>query len=150
MGEKKVVGRKRHILVDTMGCLLYAVVHGADLQDAEGAKIVLENGLDEVPTIRTVFADGGYDRDHLHEYVWSETDVDLEIVKRNEDQTGFQVLPKRWIVERTLAWFSRFRRLAKDYEFLPECSESWLYLASIHLLTKRVAKEMTSQNMVPS
>jgi transposase len=145
-----VVGRKRHILVDTLGCLLYAVVHGADLQDAEGAKIVLENGLDEVPTIRTVFADGGYDRDHLHDYVWSETDVELAIVKRNEGQVGFHVLPKRWIVERTLAWFSRFRRLAKDYEFLPECSESWLYLASIHLLTKRVTKEMANHNMVPS
>jgi putative transposase len=124
--------------VDTAGCLLYAVVHGADLQDAEGAKIVLENGLAETPTIRVVFADGGYDRDHLHAYVWGETDVVLEIVRRREGQRGFEVLPKRWIVERTFAWLSRSRRLAKDYERLPECSEAWLYLASVHLLTKRL------------
>ena len=148
MGGKKVMGRKRHILVDTLGCLLYAVVHAADLQDAEGAKIVLENGLSEVPTVEIVFVDGGYDRDHLHDYVWGETNVTLEVVKRNEDQKGFHVLPKRWIVERSLAWFSRFRRLAKDYEYLPECSESWLYLASIHLLAKRVAVASANPNLV--
>ena len=114
MGEKKVMGRKRHILVDTLGCLLYAVVHGADLQDAEGAKIVLENGLAETPTVQVVFADGGYDRDHLHAYVWCETDVTLEIVKRNpRARKGLQVLPKRWIVERTLAWLSRVRRIGQ-------------------------------------
>jgi putative transposase len=135
--------------VDTLGCLLYAVVHGADLQDAEGAKIVLENGLAETPTIQLVFADGGYDREHLHTYVWCETDVTLEIVTRSKDQKGFQVLSKRWIVERTFAWLSRFRRLAKDYEHLPECSESWLYLASIHLLTKRVVKEAANLSLVP-
>ena len=150
MGGKKVLGRKRHILVDTLGCLLYAVVPGADLQDAEGAKIVLENGLYEVPSVQTVFADGGYDRDHLHDWVWDQTDVDLAIVRRNPGQVGFQILPKRWIVERTLAWFSRFRRLAKDYEFLPECSESWLYLASIHLLTRRITKETHKQHLLPT
>ena len=131
--------------MDTLGCLLYAVVHGANLQDAEGAKIILENGLAETPTITTVFADGGYDRDHLHAYVWCETDVTLEVVRRNEGQQGFQVLPKRWIVERTFAWLSRSRRLAKDYEHLPECSESWLYLASVHLLTKRLTNDRATQ-----
>jgi putative transposase len=131
--------------VDTEGCLLYAAVHGADLQDAEGAKIVLENGLFEVPSIRVVFADGGYDRDHLHAFVWGETDATLAIVRKLEGQEGFVPLPKRWVVERTIAWLSRSRRLAKDYERLPECSESWLYLASVHLLTKRVANELAKQ-----
>ena len=137
---KRVKGRKRHILVDTMGNLLYAWVHGADLRDAAGAEIVLENGLAAVPTLRLVFADGGYDEDALHIWAWANTEASLEIVRRPQEARGFVLLPRRWVVERTLAWLSRYRRLAKDFEHLIECSTAFLYIASTHLMARRLAK----------
>ena len=137
---KRVKGRKRHILVDTMGNLLYAWVHGADLRDAAGAEIVLENGLAAVPTLRLVFADGGYDEDALHIWAWANTEASLEIVRRPQEARGFVLLPRRWVVGRTLAWLSRCRRLAKDFEHLIECSTAFLYIASTHLMARRLAK----------
>jgi len=137
---KQVKGRKRHILVDTMGNLLYAWVHGADLQDAAGAEIVLEHGLAAVPTLRLVFADGGYDEDALHIWAWANTEASLEIVRGPQEARGFVLLPRRWVVGRTLAWLSRCRRLAKDFEHLIECSTSFLYIASTHLMARRLAK----------
>jgi putative transposase len=137
---KQVKGRKRHILVDTLGHLLYAWVHGADLQDAAGAEIVLENGLAAVPSVELVYVDGGYDRDELHIWVWVNTDLRLEVVRRPADAQGFVVLPKRWVVERTLAWLSRYRRLAKDFERLIENSTAYLYIASVHLMVRRLAR----------
>jgi putative transposase len=134
-----VRGRKRHIVVDTQGHLLRVWVHAADLTDRTAAAWWLEVVQQAVPTLQHLFADGGYSgalvdwaRDHLQ--------LTVEIVKKLADQQGFVVLPKRWIVERTLAWFSRQRRLAKDYEYWPECSEAWLYLASIRLLVRRLAR----------
>jgi putative transposase len=143
---KKVKGRKRHILVDTLGDLLYAWVHGADLQDPDGAKIVLENGVAEVPSLRLVYADSRYDTDDLSFWVLANTDLRLEVVRRPKDAEGFVVLAKRWVVERTLAWLSRYRRLAKDFERLIEVSTTYLYIASVHRLVRRLARLRATQS----
>lgn len=138
---KQIWGRKRHILVDTLGHLLYAWVHGADLVDCRGAEIVLENGCAEVPSLAVVYVDQGYDRLCLHQWVADNTSITLEVVRRPDEATGFVLLAKRWVVERTLAWLSRYRRLAKDFERLIESSATRLYIASVHLLVRRLAKK---------
>lgn len=135
---KKVSGRKRHILVDTMGNLLHVFVHPAAIQDRDGAKLLLE----DVPValwqrLERIWADGGY-RGQLVTWVKQRFDVILDIVLRSDDVAGFQVLPKRWIVERTFAWLGRYRRLSKDYEHLLENSEGMVLLASIHHSLKRL------------
>jgi putative transposase len=145
---KKVKGRKRHILVDTMGHLLYAWVHGADLQDPDGAEIVLENGVAEVPTLRLVYTDSRYDTDALYFWVHANTEVRLAVVRRPKDADGFVVLAKRWVVERTFAWLSRYRRLAKDFERLIEASTTYLYIASVHLMVRRLAQRRANQSPV--
>ena len=101
---KKIKGRKRHIIVDTMGLLLDVIVHPADIQDRDGAKLILEKAFNEFPSIELVWADGGY-RGSLVEWVENGFDKVLEIVKRNDDVKGFKLLPKRWIVERTLVQY---------------------------------------------
>jgi putative transposase len=132
---KKVKGRKRHIVVDTLGQLLEVVVHAASIQDREGAKLVLDKLSQATKdSLRKLWADGGYAGSWI-EWVREHLDAVLEIVSR--EPGGFQVLPKRWIVERTFAWFGRYRRLSKDYEKLTESSEAMIYLASIHTLLKR-------------
>jgi putative transposase len=134
---KKVKGRKRHIVVDTLGQLLEVVVHAASIQDREGAKLVLDKLSQATKdSLRKLWADGGYAGSWI-EWVREHLAAVLEIVSREPGQVGFQVLPKRWIVERTFAWFGRYRRLSKDYEKLTESSEAMIYLASIHTLLKR-------------
>lgn len=140
MGEKKVKGRKRHILVDTLGNLLGILVHAADVQDREGAEAMLDHFLPAWRTIRRIWADQGY-TGGIIEYAATEYDVVLDIVKKDPQQSGFAVLAKRWIVERTIAWLSRFRRLSKDYEYYPENSESFAYIASI----RRLLTNLTTQ-----
>jgi len=136
---KKVKGRKRHILVDTMGNLLHVVVHPAAIQDRDGAKLLLEDAPEALwQRLERIWADGGY-RGKLVAWVKQHFDVVLDIVLRSDDVAGFQVLPKRWIVERTFAWLGRYRRLSKDYEQVLENSEGMVYLASIHHLLKRLA-----------
>jgi putative transposase len=135
---KKIVGRKRHILVDTMGLILAVVVHSAGIQDREGAKAVFEKIKNDLPRLELAWADGGYSGD-LIEWVKRECGWILEIVKRNDDFKGFKLLPHRWVVERTFGWLGRFRRMSKDYEFHPETSESMIYLAMINLMVRRLA-----------
>lgn len=137
-GNKKVKGRKRHILVDTLGNLLDVVVTAANITDVTGAKAVLTK-VERQITLRLLklWADKGYQGDFstwLHE----QFNIELEIVCAKEDQVGFAVQPKRWVVERTFAWFGQFRRLSKDYERCPLSSEATLYLASIFTLLKRL------------
>src|SRR5271168_2161207 len=132
---KKIVGRKRHILVDTMGLILAVVVHSAGIQDRDGAKAVFEKIKNDLPRLELAWADGGYSGD-LIEWVKRECGWVLEIVKRNDDVKGFKLLPHRWVVERTFAWLGRFRRMSKDYEFHPETSESIVYLAMINIMTR--------------
>lgn len=134
---KKVTGRKRHIVVDTIGLLLAVVVHAASIQDRDGAKPVLAKLKDRFPRLKLIWADGGY-AGQLIAWVWELGGWLLEIVRRSEDSQGFEVLPRRWVVERTLAWLGRSRRLSKDYEALPETSEAWVHIAMIHLMLRRL------------
>jgi putative transposase len=138
-GGKKVTGRKRHILTDTLGNLLVVVVHPAGIADCEGAKHVFAAlPLMWQRRLQVVWADGGYEG-ALWVWVYTRFKITLAIIRRSADQTGFVVLPKRWVVERTFAWLGRYRRLSKDYERCPKSSEGWVYLASIHRLLKHVA-----------
>lgn len=138
---KKVKGKKRHILVDTIGLLLQAVVHPADIQDRDGGILVLSNLLGRFPFLAKLFADGGYQgpqfRDAVKEIL---PRLQVEIVKRSDQAKGFQVLPRRWVVERTLAWLGRCRRLAKDFENLSSTATAFVQLASIRLMMRRLCK----------
>jgi putative transposase len=136
---KKVKGRKRHLLVDTLGLVLMVVVHAANIQDRDGAKIVLERVKGKFARLQLIWADGGY-RGQLVEWVQNVCGRVLEIVKRNDDVKGFQVLPHRWVVERTFGWLGRYRRLSKDYEELPETSEALIYAAMTHLMVRRLGR----------
>jgi len=136
---KQVKGRKRHILVDTLGHLLKVVVHSASIQDRDGAKLLLQS-LPAMLRLRLlkIWADGGY-RGKLIDWCWQELKAVLEIVSSPTTQQGFVVLSKRWVVERTFAWLGNYRRLSKDYEECGRSSEGMIYLASIHTLLKRHA-----------
>jgi putative transposase len=118
---KKFKGRKRHIMVDTIGLLLIVVVHTANIQDLNGAKLVLEQVKDVFPRFELIWADAGYSG-KLVDWVNSVCGWMLEIVKRRDDIKRFQVLSRRWVVERTFGWLGRYRRLSKDYEGLTESS----------------------------
>ena len=114
-------------------------MHAADIQDRDGAKLVL-NKLTEatIDRLQKVWADGGY-RGKLIDWVKDQLEIVLEIVSRDPNQSGFQVLPRRWVVERTFAWLGRYRRLSKDYEKCTKSSEDIVYIASIHTMIKRLA-----------
>ena len=138
---KQVKGRKRHILVDTIGLLLVVVVHAAGVQDRDGAKLVLQTLRHRFMRLRLIWADGGYSGALLD---WGRTlrprnPLRLEIVKRSDDLQGFVVLPRRWVVERTFAWLGLHRRLSKDYETLPATSETLVRVAMIRLMLVRLA-----------
>ena len=135
---KKVKGRKRHILVDTLGLLLAVVVHAANIQDRDGAKKVIDKAMPSFPRLKLIWADGGY-AGKLVDWVKARCNWILEIVKRDSDVKGFQVLPRRWVVERTLAWIGRYRRLSKDYEAKTESSEAMVNAAMIHIMLRRLA-----------
>jgi putative transposase len=124
--------------VDTLGLLLRVWVHPADLSDQEAAAWWLTLVCAAFPSLRLIWADGGY-RGGLSVALWRACGVTLQIVSKLAGQVGFVVQPRRWVVERTFAWLGRNRRLAKDYEKLTECSETWVYLAAIRLLLTRVA-----------
>jgi len=136
---KKVAGRKRHILVDTAGHLLEVVVHPASLQDRDGAKLVFNKMPHTLSQhLKMVWADGNY-RGALIEWVLDQFQLVLEIVARDPQSSTFQVLPRRWVVERTFAWLGRYRRLSKDYERCLLSSEATVYIASIHTTLRRLA-----------
>jgi transposase len=137
---KKINGRKRHIVTDTMGLLLAAIVHAADIQDRDGAPSLLASIRSAFPWLRHVFADGGYAGDKLKTALGQLGRWTLAIVKRAAVADGFQVLPRRWVVERTLAWLNRNRRLAKDFEASIASAESWVMMASVKLLSRRLAR----------
>jgi putative transposase len=120
-----------------MGLLLAVVVHAASIQDRDGARLVISKLPGRFPRLSLIWADGGY-RGQLVEWVASLFGWVLEIVQRPRDSHQFVVLPRRWVVERTLAWLGRCRRLSKDYEALPETSETWVRIGMIHLMLKRL------------
>lgn len=136
---KSVKGRKRHILVDTMGLLLAVVVHTANTQDRKGARWVLAKAIAKgFDRLELILADGGYESQALLDWLAIRIHWVFELVKRPEGQKGFVVQAQRWVVERTFAWLGRYRRLSKDYEVLPESSEAFIYLAMIHLMLQRL------------
>ncbi len=130
-------GRKRHLLVDTMGNLLGVRVMPADIQDRDAARGLLAELAEALPRIKRIWADQGYTGD-LVDWVREKLGWQLEIVSKLKDQVGFVALPKRWIVERSIAWLCRNRRLSKDYEFWSTTTESLIHIASIHLMLKQL------------
>src|SRR5688572_17848831 len=140
-GGKLVSGRKRNLLVDTLGLVVLAKVTAANVQDVHAGKQLL-SALTQKPELLSrlakIFADGGY-RGELIDWAQHNLQVVLEIVLKLEGQKGFQVLPKRWVIERTFAWLTRNRRLARDYERLPQSSQAFIYLAMIRLGLRRLA-----------
>ena len=137
---KKTKGRKRHILTDTKGNLVHAVVHTADIQDRDGAPLVLAGVITRFPWLRHVFADGGYAGEKLRDALKPMGAWSIEIIKRSDTAKGFELLPRRWVVERTIAWLNRNRRLAKDFEQTIASATAWLFIASIQLFIRRAAR----------
>ena len=133
---KRVKGRKRQVLVDTDGRLLSALVQPADVQDCNGAVSLLSTAQTQLPTLELVWADAGYDK----ERVFKASTIVVEIVRKTPGQTGFAVQPRRWVVERFLAWISRNRRLARDFEALVASAEAFLYAAATMILLRRLAR----------
>ena len=136
---KKIKGRKRHIVTDTGGLLVGAEVHPADIQDRDGAVLVIEAIHQLFPWLRHLFADSVYNGPNLRDALAKLGNWTIEIVKRAADAAGFKLLPRRWVVERTLAWLNRNRRLAKDFETSIASAKAWVYIASVQLLIRRLA-----------
>lgn len=137
---KRVKGRKIHALVDTEGLPLRVVVHSAGMQDRDGAALVLHRIRARFPWLELVWADAGYDARQVKAAVAGVPVLRMEIVRRSDDQKGFKVQPRRWVVERTFSWFGRNRRLAKDYENLAATLAAFVAVASIRLALRRLAR----------
>jgi putative transposase len=143
--HKQVSGRKRHIIVDTLGLLLLVVVHSAGIPDGNGGKATLQKLFESIKhsvynrwcRLKLIWADGGYE--DIVTWVKQQFGWTLEIVRRPPNTKGFVILPRRWVVERTFAWLGRFRRLSKDYERRTSSSEAMVYIASIRRMVKHVA-----------
>jgi transposase len=138
---KKIKGRKRHIVTDTQGNLVGLHVHPADIQDRDGARPTLASIRALCPWLRHVFADGGYAGDKLRDAMAALGDWTFEIIKRSDlAKHTFELLPRRWVVERTFAWLGRCRRLAKDFEATIESAVAWVLVAHIRRLTRRLVR----------
>jgi transposase len=138
---KKTKGRKRHIATDTLGLLLALVITAAAVQDTNGGKLVTEQLAGKHPTVTAGWVDGGYKTGFLEHA--AEHGITFEVVRKPEDQKGFAVLPRRWVVERTFGWLVLHRRLVRDYETLPERSETMIYWALIDNMSRRLTGETT-------
>ena len=136
---KKINGRKRQ--VDTIVLMVAAIVHRADIQDRDGAPLLLATMRSAFPWLRHVFADAGYAGEKLRQALAKLGQWTLDIVRRSEAAVGFEPLPRRWVVERTIAWLNRNRRLAKDFESTIESAQAWLFIASVKLLSRRIARQ---------
>jgi putative transposase len=138
---KKITGRKRHVAVDTLGLIWSLVICGADWQDQDAALIVIHYLRDTCRRLKVIFGDSAYGRSGLPAWVKFTFGWVLQTVLRPVNVRGFVVLPKRWIVERTFAWLSRYRRHARDYERTIESSEALIYIAMINLMSRRLARQ---------
>jgi putative transposase len=134
---KQITGRKRHVLVDTLGLLVTVVVTAASVQDRDGARLVLHRLGGAGKKLRRIWVDGGY-RGSLLAWAWSHCHLILQVVLRSEEQRGFRVLPRRWVVERTFAWLMQHRRLVRDYEETTASSEALIYIAMTRLMLRRL------------
>jgi putative transposase len=137
---KKIKGRKRHIVTDTQGHLVGLQVHPADIQDRDGAVAVLASIRRLYPWLRHIFADGGYAGGKLKDALAELGRWTVEIIRRCDTAKGFEVLPRRWVVERTFAWLGRCRRLAKDFEVTIQSAVAWVFVAHIRTITRRLAR----------
>ena len=135
--EKNSKGRKRQVIVDTNGFVLRALVHAADISESEGGIWLLNEHRDVLASLKTIRVDQGY-KHMFVEWAKHSLSCQVEVIGKPKDQVGFAVLPKRWVVERTLAWLGRNRQLSKEYDRRPESTEGWMYLASIDILLKRL------------
>ncbi len=142
---KKTKGRKRHIVTDTDGNLLGLVTHAADIQDRDGAPEAIKMALASHPTITHIFADGGYSGDKLRDAMVEIEGPSIEIVKRPPGVSGFVVITRRWVVERTFAWLGRCRRLAKDWENSIASSDAWTLIAAIRRSTRHIARQTAQE-----
>src|SRR5919205_1274792 len=138
--HKNVKGRKRHLLVDTLGLPLSIYVTSADVQDRVGARLLLAGLGPLVPRLKKIWADGAYSGKELAKWCEEQGGWKLEVVERDKEAKGFEVLPKRWIVERTFGWLRRDRRLTKDYERKVQTSETLIEVAMIRLILRRLAR----------
>ena len=137
---KRIKGRKRHIVTDTVGLLVGLVVHSAGIQDRDGAPDVLKVITSRYPSLRHIFADGGYAGPKLRDALKNLGRWTVQIIKRSDTAEGFEVLPRRWVVERTFAWLNRCRRLSKDWEKSIASAETWILIAHIRRVTRHLAK----------
>ena len=137
---KRIKGRKRHIITDSEGFLLAARVHEANIQDPHGAVPLLRSVRQSFPDLTHIFADRVYRGEQLQRAVADCGPWTIEIVERPPGVKGFQLLPRRWVVERSFAWLGRSRRLAKDFEASIASATAWLFLANLRLLTRRLAR----------
>ena len=137
---KKVKGRKIHALVDTEGLPLRVVVHSAAIQDRDGAALAFDRIRQRFNWLELVWADGGYNAGQVKRAAAAQPPLRVEVVKRPDDSSGFIVLPRRWVVERTFSWFGRNRRLAKDYENLADTLAAFITLACIQIAIRRLAR----------
>lgn len=138
---KKVNGRKRHCLVDTLGLIMVLVVTNGSVQDRDGAKLLVERFCQQYPNRRLhkVWVDGAYSG-KLVEWVREKTNIIFDVIRRPRNSKGFVLLKKRWVVERTFGWLNQSRRLSKEYEVLSDTSEAFVYIAMTHLMVRRLAK----------
>lgn len=139
-GNKMLTGRKRHIITDTLGFLMGIVVHNANINDRSGAKLLLERVRGKYPRLKKVLVDQGYTGVDLANWIFSSFGWMMVVVAKVVGLSGFHVLPKRWIVERTFGWFNFQRRLAKDYELIPSCSEAMVRLSMIRIMLNKIPK----------
>ena len=140
-GGKKIKGRKRHILVDSLGILLVVVVTAANISEGAGLKQLLSHAVDsevKLNRLQTILVDGGYQGEALIRWVMNTYRSVLEKVLRPKESKGFVLIPRRWVVERSFGWFRWCRRLSRDYEYSPKSAQSWVYIASCRLLLKRL------------
>jgi transposase len=137
---KRIKGRKRHIVTDTIELLVGLVVHSVGIQDRDGAPDVLKAIVSRYPTLRHVFADGGYAGPKLRDALKDLGRWTFQIVKRSNTAEGFEVLPHRWVVERTFAWLNRCCRLSKDWEKSIASVEAWILIAHMRRVTRHIAK----------
>ncbi len=144
-GGKLIKGRKRHVIVDVMGLLLAVMVHSASIQERRGFKLLSFKIRHLFPKLKVIWVDGGYDGQPLKLWVQRWFNWLVETIQRNQDTKGFEVLPKRWVVERTFGWFGRYLRLSKDYEYLPTTSEAMIYIAMINLMLRRLTYNYSTQ-----
>jgi putative transposase len=141
-GGKKVKGRKRHLMVDTLGLVMMVVVTAADISDQQGARLIFERlsaWTQRIHRLVMMWVDGTDDGVAFMTWTMDTYHWILETIKRSDDTKGFVLLPKRWVVERTWGWLNWCRRLSKDYEILPETSETLIYIAMIRIMLRRLA-----------